>query len=186
VSVLERLTYLIGICAAIVGWSVNQLSANLSAAKVLVYEVSESSAKPGFSTSRLLLQNVSRTQQLGAVEVHFDGSRNDCPLELDMRGVGVSPPGDQGPDFSQTKSSVKIPFDTLAPGSAYEFSATHPAGCRVACYVKAEPSTRLLSAGLESFLIRSQFQILVALTVVFALVFAVTYGMSVTVARRQA
>lgn len=189
--VLERLTYLIGVCAAIVGWSVSQLSGTLAASKVIAYDVSAASEAKANVLTTLELRNVSRTVNAGRVEISFDGhNASTCDLDFEILPLGVSPLGDAppvtnvGPDGK--KRSIVAVLDNLTPGSASKFSVRHPSSCPVSAHVKTEDSgVRLLKTGIESSIIENQFLILVSLMAVFSAVFALTYVVSLFAAKEK-
>lgn len=102
-SSMERLTFLLGVCAAIIGWGVNHISTSLDAPKAIVYDVSESRVSNDIGSISLDLRNIGQAFRSSGGDIFFVGEPipgkdtpgssvpRSCDLKSSLRSVNMTP-----------------------------------------------------------------------------------------------
>jgi hypothetical protein len=173
----ERLTYFLGICVAVISWSVTQLSQRLTEDNIVAYQTEIRSDKSS-KIVKVTFKNVSRSRNPGEVEAKFVGDENNCVQEIKEVPMGVSKGrsevGTELPAASWTGT-----LDSLPPGAGMTFAANVLSNCNVNVSLKfGDDKTRLVPFGVETFLIERQVAIILTLVIGFAVVFAITFVVS--------
>jgi hypothetical protein len=196
-GMLERLTYLLGICVAVIGWSITQLSASLSADQVVGYSIESKDIGNSLVAEMVHLENLSRTLApqrilVSAVSTTPKNSRGiPCVPLLEENPQIITPRlVTQVPsDASGRKGFLSIGAEFLPPGAPLDLYIEHPAGCNVIPMIDIRDSdktrTRLLPLGLQSYMYKNQFGALLALVLVFGFVFAISFSLSILIATRK-
>jgi len=187
----ERLTYLLGICVAVISWSVTQLSANLSNEDILAYSVDTAAADDRTDATTLHLENLGHSERVGRIIVSPEVNYLQSGQSPDCRGVSIS----YNPTLLAVKTSsdsnkggfINVAVDGLLPGASLDVYIRHPHHCAVVPRVEAQPiensQPRLLQFGGETWVIRHQFGIIITLIAIFGVIFAIAFASSLRIAR---
>jgi len=187
-GILERLTYLLGVCVAVITWSVAQLSAAITADEVLAYSTSTSHPSSANSQQTFTLENLSRSQRPSSITVDVSETKNGCitsftyipdSVALVVQADAAVDPGRHGYE--------RVKLNEMPPGARATFETQYKSTCtvtpRLAIVAGSDSHPRLLEEGLETWVIRSQFWIYVVLIILFGMAFVFTYVASYVAAK---
>jgi hypothetical protein len=195
----ERLTYLLGICVAVISWSVTQLSASLSNDEVIGYRVETSAVDEKSDATILHLENLSRTKASERIvisnEVNYRESQagENCEKrELSYYPLSLAVPNKSD---SNKNGFVNVGVPTLPPGASLDVYTKYPHGCVIVPSVQLgndqasqglieKPRARLLRFGMETWVISNRFAIIITLIAIFGVVFAIAFAVAIGIARR--
>ncbi len=178
---LERLTYLLGIVVAIIGWATTQLSDASSKDKALVYDLYENSLKEE-KIIHLMIKNISRSEAIETVSLKIRTDDAKCKLRTTYKPIGMSVDANS-PNETDASFQTEIPF--ILPGSELKFESIVNKSCSFDMMIDPnDKKIRIIESGLESYIIDNRFGIYTALLASFSLVFLVTFGVSCLITLR--
>jgi len=183
---LERLTYLLGICVAVIGWSVTQLTTSMTSEDVLGYTVS-SGTEGNLKAAAIFIENLSKSNGPKEITVSYAPSGENCIRDFDYQPTNFALPIDR--DGSRKHAGAeRFLIHDMPPGSSFVAYAKYSPDCSVSPRLDIQSGTtkrvRLLQRGIETFVIRNEFGILLTLILLFGAVFSITFVMSYAVARK--
>ncbi|MBX9947306.1 MAG: hypothetical protein K2Y40_24755 [Reyranella sp.] len=188
---IERMTYLAAAAAAIVSWLITILVSDLTDVPILYHTSSTADAAVGgthVSRTRLVLINLSRSKPVIDFVVFAKGRPTEAGSGLDCL------PDDSkiypsGIEWTSAKSAAngRLEVSSLMPGSSLRIGVEQPRGC-TAAFAFAFLSTpsadgkvvpvRVVSAGLESFLLRNWLRLIGALLALAGLTYALAFAIT--------
>lgn len=200
---IERMTYLAAAAAAIVSWLITILVADLTDVPILYHASStEEATGPGGTVSRttLVLTNLSRSKPILDFVVFAKGRPAQAGGGPDclVKDEHIFP---RGVEWTSAKAAANSRLDvpSLMPGSTLLIGVEQPRGCtagfsfRLPAEAPADGKVvpvRVVSSGLESFLLRHWLRLigtLLSLAVfAYALAFVVTCWRAIGTDRREA
>jgi hypothetical protein len=177
---LERLTYLLGICVTVIGWSISQLTAAITAENVLGYTI-RTHIEGDANVTELYLENLSRTYSPAFRKVTFL-AKPGCIRFFDYRHTDFTLTNNAQPynaKSGDTRTGADVfSVPNMPPGTSFIAAVRYKPDCRVSPLVEIDDkkgNPRFLERGVETFVIRNQFGILASLVMAFGIVFCITF-----------
>src|ERR1700733_9841888 len=183
-GVLERLTYLLGICVAAITWSVTQLNTAVTSDEVIGYGVVTTTYTDHTKTIAITITNLSRVHTPANITISMYEDRQGCIssflytpelIAIPISANAAVDPGRKGFE------SISVPL--LPPGGSVVMQTTYKLPCTVLPMIDLSASAGehpgLVKVGLETWVLRHQFLIYLTLISTFAGVFGITFVASI-------
>lgn len=178
---LERLTYLLGICVTVIGWSTAQTVDSIKGHKVIQYDTYDKEEEGAF-LSILKIKNISQDNSVGGIEIHTYLIGEDCKEEdiisNKIQRLGVSP-------IPSNSSSLINNFESMSPGNGYYISIKHRRCRPIFSINTSDENVRFIESGIESFITLNRFVIITLLCISFSIIFIVTFIYSIITRNRD-
>lgn len=183
---IERLTYILGVCAAVISWSANEASQSLSKSNNVMYDVVENSP----NNKTFIVENLSKTVNFGNFVFRLQGNKENCGFHIRFHAADLAPDLVEEPVIFNSAATVTV--SDFPPGAIVKFISEWDKDCITKPSLSFDSNgddkisnIRLLEPGIESMIIKYHFIIIMVIIVFFSVVFLITYGASLFLRLRK-
>jgi hypothetical protein len=186
---LERMTFLLGISVSIIGWLFSYITTDLTSTPVLYHFMSTKTVGSGTESklySIIFVENLSRHAVVPPVTMTIttSGPKDGCIKGTPLPEGVLWTKNDSPPEYDKSDPKhASVIFRNLMPGSSFQVDTPIGDDCDVHVNFSfndgapnpSNAAVRILSGGIEVFIIQNFLNIIVTLVLLFSLVFIVSF-----------